>query len=250
MNVPIAPLAAGLGYLCGSISSARLVTRVFAPQTDISRTEFGTSDSDEKIVSGFVSATTVSMHLGTRLGFVTVVLDMLKIAIPTLVVRRMWPGTSIFLIAAVTAMIGHIWPLYYGFKGGRGLSAVYGGMFAIDWIGVFATSLAGMVFGLVLLRDVLVAYMAGLWFIIPWLWLRTRDLRFVAYGVAVNVIFFIAIIPEMKHYVRLRREGKGADLSEVMQLTGMGRGIYKMGRRLGLLNDTSNIGETRGGGDS
>lgn len=238
MNVGI-PLLAGLvGYLCGSISPARLVARIFAPEDDISRTEIDVSGSDEKLVMSSVSATTVSMHMGPRLGFLTVVMDMLKIAIPTLVFRRLWPGTSYFLIVATTAMVGHIWPLYHGFQGGRGLSAVYGGMFAIDWIGVFATSIGGMVFGLFVLRDVLAAYMGGLWLIIPWLWFRTHDLHYVAYGVAVNIIFLLAMIPEMSQYLRFRREGKAAAMADAMQLTGMGRGIYKMGRRFGLLDDT------------
>jgi glycerol-3-phosphate acyltransferase PlsY len=234
----MALIAALAGYLIGSISFARLVTRVFAPQADISRTEFGTSDSEETVVSGFVGATTVSIHLGTRLGFVTVVLDMLKIVVPTLIFKRLWPDTSYFLIVATTAMIGHIWPLYHGFKGGRGLSAVYGGMFAIDWIGVFATSVGGLLFGLFVLRDFLVAYIAGLWFLIPWLWFRTHDLYHVAYGVAVNLIFLLGIIPEVRQYLKLRREGKGSDVAQVMQLTGMGRGIYKMGKRFGVLEDT------------
>lgn len=193
---------------------------------------------------GSVSATTVSMHVGPRLGFLTVVLDMLKIAIPTLVFRRLWPGTSYFLIVAAAAMVGHVWPLYHGFRGGRGLSAVYGGMFAIDWIGVFVTSLGGMLFGLFVLRDVLVAYMAGLWFIVPWLWFRTHDLHHVAYGVAVNVIFVLAMLPEMRQYLRLQREGKAEGLAQAMQLTGMGRGIYRMGRRFGLFDDD---GRSKGG---
>ncbi|MEA3377365.1 MAG: glycerol-3-phosphate acyltransferase [Chloroflexota bacterium] len=141
-------------------------------------------------------------------------------------------------------LVGHVWPLYHGFRGGRGLSAVYGGMFAIDWIGVFVTSLAGMLFGLFVLRDVLVAYMAGLWFIVPWLWFRTHDLHHVAYGVAVNVIFVLAMLPEMRQYLRLQREGKAEGLAQAMQLTGMGRGIYRMGRRFGLFDDD---GRSKGG---
>jgi glycerol-3-phosphate acyltransferase PlsY len=225
-----------------------LVTRVFAPQADISKTEIGLSDGGEKVVSDFVSATTVSMHLGSRLGFLTVVLDMLKIVIPTLVFKRLWADPPYFLIVATTAMIGHIWPLYHGFKGGRGLSAVYGGMFAIDWIGVFATSVGGMLVGLLVVRDFVTAYMAGLWLIIPWLWFRTHDLYHVAYGVAVNLIFILAMIPEMKQYIQFRRQGRGADLSEVMQTTGMGRGIYRMGKRLGVLPETGNDAEEEDGG--
>jgi hypothetical protein len=77
-----------------------------------------------------------------------------------------------------------------------------------------------------------------LWFLIPWLWFRTHDLYHVAYGVAVNLIFLLGIIPEVRQYLKLRREGKGSDVAQVMQLTGMGRGIYKMGKRFGVLEDT------------
>jgi glycerol-3-phosphate acyltransferase PlsY len=230
-------LAAVVGYLCGSISFARLVARIVAPQRDITKTEIEVRGSDEKLQMGSVSATTVSMHLGPRYGFLTVVMDMLKIALPTLVFKRLYPETSSFLLAATAGMIGHIWPVFHRFKGGRGLSAVYGGMFAIDWIGVFATSLGGMFLGLFVLRDILVAYMAGLWLVIPWLWFRTHDLDHLLYGVGVNIIFVVAMIPEIKQYVRFRREGKGGNLSEVIQLTGMGRGIYRMGRRFGLFED-------------
>jgi len=249
MNVTQALVAALVGYLCGSISSARLVTRIFAPQRDISKTEIDVDGSDEKLIMSSVSATTVSMHIGPRLGFVTVVADMLKIVIPILVLKRVWPDTPYFLIAATTAMVGHVWPLYHGFKGGRGLSAVYGGLFAIDWIGVFATSLGGMVLGLVVLRDFMAAYMGGLWLIIPWLWFRTRDVPHLLYGVAVNVIFLLAMIPEMRQVIAYRRQGKGGDLSQVMQLTGMGRGIYKMGRRLGVLPDAADAVKAAEGAD-
>lgn len=236
MSPLIALLAtATTGYLLGSISFARIVGRLAAPKVDITKTEIPVPDSEEKVEMRAVSATAVSMRIGPRLGFVTVVLDMLKIALPTLAFKTLYPGAPYFLITAAAGMVGHIWPVYHRFQGGRGLSAVYGGMFAIDWIGVFATSLGGMILGLFILRDFLVAYMGGLWLLIPWLWFRTHDLAHVGYAVAVNVIFLVAMIPEMKQYLRFRREGKGADLSQVMQYTGMGRGIYRMAKRLGLL---------------
>ncbi|MGD1993994.1 MAG: glycerol-3-phosphate acyltransferase [Anaerolineae bacterium] len=232
-NVLIAAIA---GYLIGSISFARLVSGIAAPQEDITRTEIDVEESNEKLHMKAVSATTVSIHLGPRLGFLTVVMDMLKITIPTLIAKHLYPETESFLITATAGMIGHIWPIYYRFQGGRGLSAVYGGMFAIDWIGVFATSIGGMLFGLFILRDVLVAYVAGLWLLIPWLWFRTHDVGHVLYAVAVNILFLLGIVPELRQYVRFRREGKGSDVGQVMQLTGMGRGIYRMARRFGILD--------------
>lgn len=243
--VHIVLVAAVAGYLIGSISFARLVSRIAAPEEDITRTEIDVEKSDEKLEMKAVSATTVSIHLGTRLGFLTVVLDMLKITLPTLVVKRLFPEMDYFLITATAGMIGHVWPLYYRFQGGRGLSAVYGGMFAIDWIGVFVTSLAGMAFGLFIVRDVLVAYVAGIWFLIPWLWFRTHDVGHVLYAVAVNVLFLLGMIPELRQYVRFKREGKAADMEQAMQLTGMGRGIYKMARRFGVLDAVPPGGEER-----
>jgi glycerol-3-phosphate acyltransferase PlsY len=235
VNPLLALLAAVVGYLSGSISFARLVSKMVAPQEDVTRTEIEVKGSEEKLIMSTVSATAVSMHIGPKFGFLTVVMDMLKITIPTLVFKRLDAEAPYFLIAATAGMVGHIWPLYHGFKGGRGLSAVYGGMFAIDWIGVFATSLGGMIFGLFIVGDFLVAYMAGMWFIVPWLWFRTHDVGHLTYAIAINILLALAMIPETKQYVKFRREGKGEDLSEVMQLTGMGRGMYKMAKRFGLL---------------
>jgi glycerol-3-phosphate acyltransferase PlsY len=235
MDTIPALLSGVLGYLVGSISSARIVGRLAAPQVDLTKTEFGIAGSEDKVESGLVSATAISIHAGPRLGFVTMLLDMLKIALPTLLVRRAYAGANHYLLTAAAGMVGHMWPLYHGFKGGRGMSAVYGGMFAIDWIGVFATSLGGMLFGLFIVRDFLVAYMAGFWFLIPWLWFRTHDVEHLLYAVAVNVVLLVGMVPEVRQYLRLRKEGKGGDLSEVMQLTAMGRGMYKIAARFGLL---------------
>jgi glycerol-3-phosphate acyltransferase PlsY len=239
MDPLLALFAAAVGYFCGAISFARLVSKIVAPQKDITSTEIGIASTEEKVIMSAVSATTVSMHLGSKFGFMTVVLDMLKITIPTLVFKHRY-AESYFLISAAAGMVGHIWPVYHGFQGGRGLSAVYGGMFAIDLIGVFATSIGGMLLGLFVIRDMLVAYVGGLWLLIPWLWFRTHDVAHVIYAIAVNIIFLLAMIPEMRQYLRLRREGKGDDLAEVMQLTGMGRGIYKMAKRFGVIKDDAN----------
>ncbi|MBC7251218.1 MAG: glycerol-3-phosphate acyltransferase [Anaerolineae bacterium] len=237
MNPSLALLAAVVGYLAGSISFARIVGRIVAPHEDLTKTEIPIPDSEEKVDMGSVSATTVSMHLGPKYGFLTVVLDMLKVALPTLAFRLAYPGKPYFLVAAAMGMAGHIWPVYHRFKGGRGLSAMYGGMFAIDWIGVFATSLLGAFLGMFVFKDVLVAYMGGLWLIIPWLWFRTYDLWHVVYAIVANVFFLLSIIPELRQYIHFRRERKDIDLSVTMQYTAMGRGMYRMAKRFGLFKD-------------
>jgi acyl phosphate:glycerol-3-phosphate acyltransferase len=228
-----------MGYFIGAISMARIVARIFAPEKDITRTKLKLEGSDTPFDMGIVSATTVSIHLGSKYGFLTMLLDMLKIIIPVLFIKYTFTLHPYFLLTAVAGMFGHIWPVYYGFKGGRGILAVYGSLFAIDWIGVFVTSIGGMIFGLVVLRDVIAAYIVGVVFIIPWLWFRTYDIAFVLYAVAINIIMAIAIIPEIKQMNKLKREDNWDDPVAVFQLTGMGRGIIKMAKKIGVIKDKS-----------
>jgi len=229
-------IAAVTGYLMGSLSMARYIVRIFAPEKDLTKTKFKIEGSD-KTFDNFdaMSATNVSVNMGTKLGFLTMVLDMLKIIIPILCIKYIFSGNPFFLITAVTGMLGHIWPLYYKFKGGRGISAVYGGLFAIDWIGVFATSIGGMLFGLIVIRDVIAAYVVGVVFIIPWLWFRTHNIYYLIYAIAVNLILFIAMIPEIKHLNKMKKYDKWNDPVVVLQATGMGRGIIKMAKILGVI---------------
>ncbi|MEE4310984.1 MAG: glycerol-3-phosphate acyltransferase [candidate division KSB1 bacterium] len=241
MSIVYFTVAAIVGYLFGSLSSARFVVRLFAPDEDLSQTEVSVEGSDKKFKFEFISATTVSMHLGSRYGFMTMILDMFKIIIPALMVKYLISGEPYFLVTAAAGMMGHIWPLYYGFRGGRGLLAAYGGMFAVDWIGVFATFIMGMVFGLVALRDVLVAYLSGILFFIPWLWFRTHDINYVIYAVAVNIIMVIATIPEIRQWRKITKEDeKWKDPSSVLNETGMGRGIMKIAKLLGVMKKDDN----------
>ena len=230
--------AALFGYLVGSISSGRLIWKIVAPQKPIPRqTAFRLDGSDDELVTDVTSATTVSHHLGARYGFITFILDVLKISLSALAVKYTLTEDPYFLITATTGVIGHIWPIYYRFQGGRGISPIFGGVFLIDWVAVFATSLGGMIFGLLFMRDMLIAYMAGVWFLIPWMWFRTHNVYYVLYAVAVNLVFNVAMIPEIKKWIRITREGKWSETANVMQLTGMGRGILKMAKKLGIYKE-------------
>jgi glycerol-3-phosphate acyltransferase PlsY len=182
-----------------------------------------------------VSASSVSVQLGSRLGFATYVLDVLKILLPTLVLKNVLSDTYAFVAFAGGGMLGHVFPVFHGFKGGRGISAAYAGLLSISWIGFLVCSLGGMVFGLVVLRDVWSAYCAGVWAMIPWLWLTTGDPVLVTYAVFVNLVFMLGMVPETRQWFRIRREDKWNDTTEVMQLSGMGRGLLKMARKLGVV---------------
>ena len=238
MNTSLVLIAAGIGYLFGSVSFARVVARLFAPGIDPSNVRLSIQNTDEKFQVGVTSATTLSMQGGPKLGFLTAMLDMLKVALPTLYFKTQYPGEFYFLVTALGGMVGHVWPVWYRFKGGRGLTAVYGAMFPVDWVGTFVTFFGGMLLGIMVIRDLLGEYLSGLWLLVIWLWFRTHELAYVWYGLAANLIFLFSMIPEIKQYLDLRRRGFGADIGETVQLTGMGRGIYRFAKRLKLIRDS------------
>jgi hypothetical protein len=80
--------------------------------------------------------------------------------------------------------------------------------------------------------------MAGLWLMIPWLWFRTYDVWYLAYGVAVNILFTVAMIPEIRQVMEARKKAGGANLTQDLDAIPMTRMIAKMANRLGLLKKT------------
>jgi hypothetical protein len=70
---------------------------------------------------------------------------------------------------------------------------------------------------------------------IPWLWFRTRDPAHLAYATAINLIFVIATIPELRTFARYRREGKlDAYMQGLMESSPRWRGMKKIADRLKL----------------
>lgn len=235
MDLQIALLAAVVGYLLGSISFARVIMGLVAPGEKLTGMELDTG-TGEKFEVETVGGTAVSLKLGAKYGMITALLDILKAAVPALAFKLLYPGMPYYLITATMALVGHNWPIYYRFKGGRGLSPMYGGFLVVDWIGTLITSVAGMLLGLAVFRDVVLSYLLGPVLMIPWLWFWTRDPWYVGYAVIVNILFLLAMIPEIRNYRKYKRQD--IDMATAMEATPMGHGIKKMANRLGLMRDS------------
>jgi glycerol-3-phosphate acyltransferase PlsY len=172
--------------------------------------------------SDVISGTTVRLHLGARYGCLTSILDILKAALPAIAFRIWQPDVPYYLISASLATVGHNWPIYHRFKGGRGMSPILGGMLVVDWLGVMVTQLIGLVSGLVI-KNTLITIATGIALMIPWVWFRTHSWPEVAYVLAMNIIFWVAMIPEVKEHLRLRREGSAQEFSEASHVRVVGR---------------------------
>jgi len=238
MNPVIIFSAIIVGYLLGAISFARLIAGFAIPGKDISSTTMEIPGKDIGLEMKSVSATSVMMHTGPKYGCLTSVLDMVKVSIPTLIFMLMYPNENYFLITAVSSVAGHNFPIYYKFKGGRGVSPIFGGLLVIDWLSIPITVLASNILGLALFRNVMLAYRGFTILLIPWMWFRFHDWAYVAYAVTVTLLFYLAMIPELTQYYHLWRAGEleGLDMDEVMETTHM-KYVLRMGKKLGFIKE-------------
>jgi glycerol-3-phosphate acyltransferase PlsY len=225
-------LAAACGYLIGSLSFARVMMRLFGSGGERQPIRRAVDGSDADFVSSSISATVVREQLGARYGCLTAILDACKAAVPALVFRVLMPGEPIYLIAATAAIVGHNYPIYYRFRGGHGLSTIYGGFFVLDWLGVVVTALAGMGIG-VLIEQVVLMRWLGMVLMIPWTWFRTRDPLKLGYVLVANALFWVAMLPELRQMVSFIRAGTMPDSSEVADLMGMGS-VWRVVRKYSL----------------
>jgi len=227
MNGYFALLACCIGYLCGAAPFTKIISRLFYHNSVPDELEVEVPGSNVYYNVTSAGAAAASMTLGARAGCMIGILDMLKIAVPTLGFKLAFDQPEYYMIAAGSGMIGHNWPVFNRFRGGRGISSVYGAMFVIDWIGAFAIAGGGLLIGLAVFRDFIIAYLAGLWLLIPWMWFRFHDWTHLGFAIGVNLIFIIAMLPDLRQYLRFKREGK-ADIDIVMNKTPMGRGMLKI----------------------
>ncbi|SCY01594.1 glycerol-3-phosphate 1-O-acyltransferase PlsY [Rhizobium sp. NFACC06-2] len=106
-------LAAVIGYLFGSIPFGLILTRM-AGLGDV-----------RKIGSGNIGATNVLRTGNKKLAAATLLLDALKGTAAVLVANALW-GYEASLVAGFFAFLGHLFPVWLGFKGGKGVATYIG----------------------------------------------------------------------------------------------------------------------------
>jgi glycerol-3-phosphate acyltransferase PlsY len=113
-------LAAVGAYLLGSIPFGLLITRA-AGLGDV-----------RKIGSGNIGATNVLRTGRRELAALTLLLDALKGFVAVMLVRYFFAGDMMY-IAAIAVFLGHCFPIWLGFKGGKGVATFIGVLFGIAW---------------------------------------------------------------------------------------------------------------------
>ena len=109
-----------IGYLIGSINPAVIIARA-VKGIDIREVNTGNAGTSNAVIT-----------LGLKYGILVGVIDLLKGLLPVIVLRILFPENEIiWFIGGISVIIGHVYPVFLKFKGGKG-TATYGGMlFAI-----------------------------------------------------------------------------------------------------------------------
>jgi glycerol-3-phosphate acyltransferase PlsY len=244
MELALTLLVAVTCYLIGSVSFARLITKWWSGK-DVTQFEIPVEGTEDRYKVISVGGNSVSSELGPKAGMLVSLLDILKIFIPTLFCKLYFHDQPAFaLIVALGGLIGHIWPVYYRFHGGSGFSAIMGGLLVIDPLAVVATPVAGLLLGMLILRNLIVASLGWIWLLIPWFWWRSGgDPAYILYAVALNVLFLLAMAPEVKMAMKYRREGKYLEYGfSSLKSNPMGRGMLKMAQSLGFMKEERKSG--------
>ena len=120
-------------YLMGSIPFGLILTKIFLNK-DI-----------RKIGSGNIGATN-ALRTGNKLiGYTTLILDITKAIIPVIYIKVNFP--ELIYIASLCAFLGHVFPLWLKFKGGKGVATYVGILFSVNFLlGFIFVSSWGIIF--------------------------------------------------------------------------------------------------------
>jgi glycerol-3-phosphate acyltransferase PlsY len=228
-------IVAGLiGYLAGSLSFARILTRIITKSSHVEKLREAIPGTDQTFESDSVSATVVTQNLGKRFGCLTALLDMFKVALPAFLVRYYFPDESYFLVTGLLGMLGHDYPVYHRFQGGRGESPMIGAMVVINWFGILIANAASMILGY-LTGSILVLRYGWYVLMIFWYWIYFNDIFHIGFMILANFIFWNSMRKDLIRFGELKTEDD-IEVSEeqVSDFLLMGKGIGRFLDRYGM----------------
>lgn len=117
-----------MGYLMGSISTAILVSKIFKNEDIRSKG------------SGNAGATNTLRNYGKKLGIVVFAMDALKVIVSIIIawsVKKFsgqeWLSGIVLQAVGLSVILGHIWPIFFKFKGGKGAACTFGFVLIMNW---------------------------------------------------------------------------------------------------------------------
>ena len=189
-------ICALMGYLVGTINPAYIISKIRG--FDI-----------RKKGSGNAGASNAVIVLGRVIGVLCALFDILKATLIIWVAGKIFPDLAFsFAITGVACIVGHIFPFYMKFRGGKGLACLGGVVLAFDWR-VFLIMLAGEILVAILSNYIcFVPVTAGLIFPVVY-GVMTRDV----WGALILLLAGLLIVYRHKDNFKRIRNGSEARLS-------------------------------------
>jgi glycerol-3-phosphate acyltransferase PlsY len=169
-----------VSYLCGSIPFGYLISKT--KNIDI-----------RKQGSGNIGATNVSRFLGLKYAILVGVLDVAKAVLPIYIGSLFFnPGWEMAIIS-IAPVIGHIFPVWLKFKGGKGVSVIFasiimvmGWQYSLILLGIWALSL--LIIKIMSLNNIII------FVIVPFIfWYQTRGQSYSYIYVALGILYVLII---------------------------------------------------------
>ncbi|MFN7710647.1 MAG: glycerol-3-phosphate 1-O-acyltransferase PlsY [Holosporales bacterium] len=182
---------AGGAYLMGSVPFGLLLTKFLGGQ-DI-----------RTVGSGNIGATNVLRTGRKDLAILTLFLDAFKATAAILLTHSIAPQVEwLSLVAATAALLGHLYPIWLGFKGGKGVATIAGCLIALSWKTFLAVIGIWLVVAFITRYSSLAAIVAAL--TLPFFGLLFENHDFAAWSLALSAL----IIYKHKENIARLRAGK------------------------------------------
>jgi glycerol-3-phosphate acyltransferase PlsY len=182
-----------VSYLLGSISSAIIICK-----------SCNLPDPRTK-GSGNPGATNVLRIGGKKLAAFVLIFDGLKGAIPVMLAHYFGLNLFELTIILLSAFLGHVFPIYYGFKGGKGVATYLGGLIGLNFFVGLTFSIIWLIVAKVMKVSSIAALTATLLSPIYFYFITTHDVR------ATMVIFLINLFIYFTHRENIRRIMNGEE---------------------------------------
>ncbi len=183
-------IVAVIGYLFGSLNFSIIIGKLFYK---IDVREHGSKNA---------GATNTLRTLGTAPAVCVLVLDTLKAVAAYGVSYLITRDLAVSYIAALTASLGHNYPIYFGFKGGKGVTVSCGAVFCFNPLAGLCVFLTGVVVIIlsryVSLGSILASLSAPLW---VWLFCKTSE----HITLIMVITFILAVQIIIRHHQNIKR---------------------------------------------
>ncbi len=184
-------LVAVLAYLLGSVPFGIVITRAL-----------GLGDL-RQIGSGNIGATNVLRTGNKGAALATLVLDAAKGGIAVLIARVLVGNADAVQLAGFAAFIGHLFPVWLGFRGGKGVATFLGTMIALAWpVGLAACATWAVVAGISRISSLAALVAAG--FSVIWIMLFNQ-------GQIALVTFAMTLLVYLRHSANIARIRAGTE---------------------------------------